>query len=47
MFREMYTTDSFAKMLDNLRSIQAARLKRSDLTVADILSDQFVRDIYK
>lgn len=47
LFREMYTTDNFANMLSNLRGIQASKLKRSDLTVDDILSDQFVREIYK
>lgn len=47
LFREMYTTDKFATMLTNLRNIQASKLKRADLTVDDILSDQFVREIYK
>ncbi len=47
LFRELYTTDGFANMLSNLRDIQASKLKRSDYTIDDILSDQFVREIYK
>lgn len=46
MFREYYTTDMFKNILENLRSVQSAKVT-GDLTIDDILSDQFVREIYK
>ncbi len=46
MFKEYYTTDMFKNILENLRNVQSAKVT-GDLTIDDILSDQFVREIYK
>lgn len=41
-FKEYYTTDAFAKMLENLKSTQAEKVE-GNLTIQDIYKDTFVK----